>query len=659
MKGKSPASPSETTMRKSKKDAIDRRNFLKGAAAGAAALAAMPAVAKPRPAEDSRPPAPAQPMPKAPETETPAVLDVLTENRSGSDFMVDIIKSLGIEYVASNPGSSFRGLHESVINYGGNENPEFITCCHEESAVAMAHGYAKIEGKPMAVFLHSDVGLQHGSMAIYNAFCDRVPVYLIAGNALEINSRRPGVEWDHSVQDAAAIVRDCLKWDDTPISLDHFAESAVRAYKIAMTPPMAPVLLVADGELQEGPIADDAKFQIPKLTHAMPPQGDSGSIAEAARMLVAAENPAILLERTARTPDGLKYTVELAETLQAPVVDLAARMNFPSQHPLNQTERTRAVIAGADVILGLEALNFWGTINSYRDQLHRSSAPIIKPGTKLISISASDLYLKSNYQDFQRYTEIDLAMAADAEATLPSLIEAVKRLLTDDKNRAYADRGKKLAAQHEDALRRSRDEAAYGWDASPITTARLCAEIWGAIRNEDWSLACEVSPWVNRWPLRLWNFDKFHQYIGSSGGFGVGYGAPASLGAALANKKHGRLTVTIQNDGDLMYAPGVLWTSAHHRIPLLSVMHNNRAYHQEVMHVQRMCDRHSRGIDRASIGTTITDPNINFAMVAKGMGVYAEGPIEDPKDLGPAIQRALAVVKKGEPALVEAVTQPR
>ena len=646
-------------MRKSKKDAIDRRNFLKGAAAGAAALAAMPAAAKPQPAEASRAAASAQPMPKEAEAGTPPVLDVLTENRSGSDFMVDVIKSLGIEYVASNPGSSFRGLHESVINYGGNESPEFITCCHEESAVAMAHGYAKMEGKPMAVFLHSDVGIQHGSMAIYNAFCDRVPVYLVAGNALEINARRPGVEWDHSVQDAAAIVRDCLKWDDTPVSLDHFAESAVRAYKIAMTPPMAPVLLVADGELQEGPIPDDAKYHIPKLTHAMPPQGDSGSVAEAARMLVAAENPVILLERTARTPDGLKYIVELAEALQAPVIDLAARMNFPSQHPLNQTERTRAVIAGADVILGLEALNFWGTINSYRDQLRRTSAPIIKPGTKLISISASDLYLKSNYQDFQRYTEVDLAMAADAEATLPALIDAVNRLLTDDKKRLYEDRGKKLATQHADSLRRSRDEAAYGWDASPITTARLCAEIWGAIRNEDWSLASEVSPWVNRWPLRLWNFDKYHQYLGNSGGFGVGYGAPASLGAALSNKKHGRFTVTIQNDGDLMYAPGVLWTAAHHRIPLLSVMHNNRAYHQEVMHVQRMCDRHSRGVDRAGIGTTMTDPNINFAMVAKGMGVYSEGPIEDPKDLGPAIQRAMAVVKKGEPALVEAVTQPR
>ena len=645
-------------MRKPKQDAIDRRKFLKGAAAGAAALAAIPTAASAQPRAVSRN-ATAQPIPKEPETATPAEIDVLTENRSGSDFMIDVLKSLGIEYVASNPGSSFRGLHESVINYGGNKNPEFITCCHEESAVAMAHGYSKIEGKPMAVFLHSDVGLQHGSMAIYNAFCDRAPIYLIAGNALEIQSRRPGVEWDHSVQDAAAIVRDCLKWDDVPISLEHFAESAVRAYKIAMTPPMAPVLLVADGELQEGPIDDDAKINIPKLTRAMPPQGDSGSVAEAARMLVAAENPAILLERTARTPDGLKYTVELAETLQAPVVDLAARMNFPSQHPLNQTDRTRAVIGSADVILGLEALNFWGTINSYRDQLHRSSEPITKKDVKLISISASDLYMKSNYQDFQRYTEVDLAMAADAEETLPSLIEAVKRLLTDDKKRAFADRGKKLATQHEEALRRARDEAAVAWDASPITTARLCAEIYGAIKNEDWSLVCEVSPWVNRWPLRLWNFDKHYQYIGSSGGFGVGYGAPASMGAALANKKHGRLTVTIQNDGDLMYAPGVLWTSAHHHIPLLSVMHNNRAYHQELMHVQRMADRHSRGVDRASIGTTLTDPNINFAMVAKGMGVYSEGPITDPKDLGPAIKRAMEVVKRGEPALVEAVTQPR
>jgi acetolactate synthase-1/2/3 large subunit len=648
----------EKPMRKSKKDSMDRRKFLKGAAAGAAALAAIPPVAAAPPVELPRATT-AAPQPREAEAETPPELEVLTESRSGSDFMVDVLKSLGIEYVAANPGSSFRGLHESIINYGGNEKPEFITCCHEESAVALSHGYAKMAGKPMAVLLHSDVGVQHGSMAIYNAFCDRVPVYLIAGNALEIASRRPGVEWDHSAQDVAAMVRDCLKWDDVPMSLEHFSESAVRAYKIATTPPMAPVLLVADGELQERPIPDDAKFHIPKLTLASPPQADAGSVAEAARLLVAAEKPVILLERTTRTENGLKLVIELAETLQAPVVDLAARMNFPSRHPLNQTERSRPVIAEADVILGLETPNFWGAVNSYSDQLQRSSAPIARKDAKLISITASDLFMKSNYQDFQRYTEVDLAMAADAEATLPSLIEAVKRLLTDDRKRVYEERGKKFAAAHEDTLRRARDEAAFGWDASPITTARLCAEIYAAIKDEDWCLVSEVSPWVNKWPLRLWTFDKYHQYMGNSGGFGVGYGAPAATGAALANKGTGRLTVTIQNDGDLMYAPGILWTCAHHHIPLLSVMHNNRAYHQELMHVQRMANRHNRGITRASIGTTITDPNIDFATVAKGLGVYSEGPITDPNDLGAAIRRAVQIVKRGEPALVDVVTQPR
>src|SRR5580704_16283385 len=214
-------------MRKPKKEAIDRRKFLKGAAAGAAALAAIPAVASAQQTGISRAGA-ATPMSKEFEAETPAVLDVLTENRSGSDFMVDVIKSLGIEYVACNPGSSFRGLHESVINYGGNEKPEFITCCHEESAVAMAHGYSKIEGKPLAVFAHGTVGLQHAAMGIYNAYCDRVPLFIVVGNTIDATMRRPGVEWEHSVQDAASLVRDFVKWDDTPISLEHFAESAAR-----------------------------------------------------------------------------------------------------------------------------------------------------------------------------------------------------------------------------------------------------------------------------------------------------------------------------------------------------------------------------------------------------------------------------------------------
>ena len=183
------------------------------------------------------PVAPAQPLSRAAETGTPADVEVLTTDRPGSDFMVDVIKSLGLEYVCANPGSSFRGLHESIVNYGGNTKPELITCMHEESSVAMAHGFAKIEGKPLGVMLHSNVGLQHAAMAIYNAYCDRVPVYLIVGNSLDATARRPGVEWAHSAQDVAAMVRDCVKWDDVPLSLTHFAESAVRAYKIAMTPP--------------------------------------------------------------------------------------------------------------------------------------------------------------------------------------------------------------------------------------------------------------------------------------------------------------------------------------------------------------------------------------------------------------------------------------
>jgi acetolactate synthase-1/2/3 large subunit len=569
-----------------------------------------------------------------------------------------VLKSLGFEYVASNPGSSFRGLHESVINYGGNQAPEFISCCHEESAIGMAHGYAKIEGKPMCVFVHSNVGLQHGSMAIFNAYVDRVPVYLIAGNTIDETMRRPGVEWDHSVLDAGAIARDILKWDDLPISLPHFAESAVRAYKIAMTTPTMPVLLVADSELQEGPIALDAKFSLPKLVLATPPQGDTGSVAEAARLLVAAENPVIVADRAARTSAGMMNLIELAEALQAPVIDQGGRMNFPSRHPLNQTHNGRAIIANADVILGLELTDFWGTVHSYRDQLHRSSKSSIREGAKLISISTADLVVKSNYQDIQRYPEVNLAIAADAETTLPSLIDAVRRSINADRKRALQERGAKLADAHQKAWDRARTEATFAWDSSPITLARLSAELWAQIKDEDWSLVSDVA-FASQWPKRLWSFEKYYQFIGGAGGAGVGYGAPASAGAALANKKHGRLSVNIQGDGDLMYAPGVLWTMAHHRIPLLSIMQNNRAYHQEHMHIQRMANRHNRGVTRANIGTTLQDPNIDFAKVAQGMGIYAEGPITDPKELGPAIRRAIAVVKRGEPALIDAVTEPR
>jgi thiamine pyrophosphate-dependent acetolactate synthase large subunit-like protein len=641
-----------------KSGSLDRRDFLKSAAVtGAAALvppAAAPAAAQTRVAEGATAPTPPR------ETDPPADVEVLTTDRPGGDFMVDVIKSLEFDYIASNPGSSFRGIHESLINYGGNVAPEFLTCCHEESSVAMAHGYYKAEGKPMAVLLHGTVGLQHAAMAIYNAYCDRVPVYLLAGNHFDATMRRPGVEWAHSVQDAAAMVRDFVKWDDAPASLPHFAESAVRAYKIAMTPPMMPVVVVIDGGLQEDPVTDEIapRLRIPALTVASPPQGDSNAVAEAARLLVNADNPVIVADRAARTAAGMSRLVELAETLQAPVVDQGGRLNFPSRHPLNHSSSARQLVAGADVILGLELTDFWGTVNAFRDALVRSSRAITRPGTRLISITANDLFTKSNYQDFQRYPEIDIAMAADAEATLPALTEACARAITAERRRVLQERGRRLADASAQALSRARAEAAYAWDASPISTARLMAELWAQVRNQDWAMVAESGN-TSGWSTRLWTYDRHYRWLGGSGGAGVGYGAPAAVGAALANKRHGRLSITIQGDGDFLYAPGVWWTAAHHRIPLLAVMHNNRAYHQEVMHLQRMAGRHNRGATRAHIGTTLEDPHIDYARIAQGMGVHAQGPISSPADLAPAITRAIEVVRRGEPSLIDVVTQPR
>jgi thiamine pyrophosphate-dependent acetolactate synthase large subunit-like protein len=645
-----------------KKIPVDRREFIKRAAAAGAAAVTAPAIIGAQSSPIGQPPAASAPPSEPVAIET---VEVLTGGRSGSDFMVDIIKSLGVPYVCGNPGSSFRGLQESIVNYGGNDQPEFLTCLHEESAVAMAHGYAKIDGKPLIVLAHGTVGLQHASMAIYNAYCDRVPVYVILGNTLDAVMRYPGVEWVHSVQDAAAMVRDYVKWDDAPVSLQHFAESAVRAYKVAMTPQAGPVVLVADSELQERPIHAGDRPRIPKLTLAAPPQADLAAVSEVARLLVEAANPVLVADRAARSQAGMERLVELAEILQASVVSTLpntappigpGRMNFPSRHPLNQTLRSGAAIADGDVIVGLEIANFFGATNTYRDQIERSSQAATRAGAKLVTITAGELNTKANYQDFQRYSEVDLALAGDAETTLPSLIEAVKRLITADRRRIFDERGARLADASRTARDRARSDATYAWDAIPISSARLAAEVWAQIRTEDWSL---VNGALSGWPQRLWNFEKYYQYAGVSGGSGIGYGAPAAVGAALANRKYGRLSVNLQNDGDLLYGPGVLWTAAHHKIPILFVMNNNRAYHEEVMHLQRMANRRERGIDRAHIGTAITDPPVDFAKVAQGMGVHAEGPITNPVDLAPAIRRAITIVKSGEPALIDVITQPR
>jgi thiamine pyrophosphate-dependent acetolactate synthase large subunit-like protein len=633
-------------MAKSKKSSLGRRGFLKGAAAGAAALVARPKLAE---AQEAATPGTGSAVPPAARLarENGAAIPQASARvieRPGSDFMVDVLRTLNIEYLAANPGSTYESLHESLINYGPKPNamPEFLTCTHEESAVAMCHGYYKIEGKPMMALIHGDIGLQHASMAIYNAYADRVPVFMMVGNHADGAERAAGVQSLHSAQDLGLLVRDYTKWDDEPYSLQHFADSTVRAYKIAMTPPMGPTLIVANNEIQSHPISE-TNLRIPKLTMTTPPAGDMAAVAAAAKMLVNAERPMIVTQRHARTQQGIDLLVELAEVLQAPV-NSQERMNFPTRHAL-------AGNGGPgyqpDVTLALEVADLQNEARTARAR-----------GAKVISISAATLTHKSNIQDFGHYADIDLDIGADAEATLPYLIEACKKLITADRKRAFEERGKKFATAHKNARNQAIDAAQYGWDASPVSLARITAELWPLIKNEDWSF---VSPqgFVGNWPNRLWKMEKQYQYIGGQGAGGMGYGAPASVGAALANRKYGRLSINIQTDGDFNYSPGVLWTAAHHKIPLLTIMHNNRGYHQEVMFVEQQCSLHNRGAERAHIGTKLWEPNIEYAKIAQGYGLYAEGPISDPKDLAPAFQRGIERVKKGEPVLIDVVTQPR
>ena len=637
---------------------LGRRHFLKGAALGGVAAVAAPVVRaqteEAAPGEQDAKPDPSQPRPapaSAPSEESRARDLSRTYSSCGGDYMVDVLRSLGIEYFAATPGNTFMGLHEAVINYGMLTQPNlrFITTMHEEASVAMAHGYAKIAGKPMACMMHTTVGLQHGAMAIYNAYADRVPIFMMVGASIDATRRPSAVDWLHAATDGPAMVRDYTKWDDTPGSLRHFGESAVRAYKFSMTPPYGPTLLAVDTLMQEDEIPGGAKAAppIPKLPRMAPPAGEEGAVKEAARLLVSAERPVIYADRVARTPEGLKLMVQLAEALQAPVCDSNNRMNFPWRHPLNQSRRMRALLGEADVVLAMEPGDPYGLFSS------------VKRTAKKITISSVELSPKGNYQDLQRYPAgVDLALAADAEATLPMLIEEVKRQLPASQKSTCEARGKALTDNHRDEWDIAREAAANGWDTSPISVPRMCMELYEQIKNDDWSLVSGAA-FQSHWPQALWTADKHYQYIGAQGAAGIGYMAPATLGAALANQKHGRLSVSIVGDGDLMFGPGILWTAAHERIPLLYIVHNNRSYHMEIMQMQVIANRRQRGIDRVHIGCNIDDPNIDYAAMAKSMGVYGEGPIENPRDLGPALKRALARVRKGEPALVDVVSQGR
>jgi acetolactate synthase-1/2/3 large subunit len=648
----------EIFMKKSKKASaasVNRRGFFKSAA-GAAALAATAPMAEAQRESGAAeaastpervllaqggapPPTPQQLARDSGNVRPPAVVRAVT--RPGSDLMVQAFRNLGLEFVAAQAGSTFEGIQESVINYGHppNQMPEFITALHEESAVAMGHGYAKAEGKPMLALLHGTIGLQHASMAIYNAYYDRVPIVMVAGNDR-------GDIPSHTALDMAGMVRSFTKWDAQPKTLDEALVAIHRAYNEAVTPPMAPTLVVMDSELQKmnAPTAVLPTYTPPKF-----PAVDATRTREIAKGLVEAQNPRIAVGRL-RTPEGVKLAVQLAEMVGACTSTAATQgpMSFPQRHPLCGPGADTTY----DYTLGLETQGAQAAI------IH-ADLPTIVPERDSTKIRFGGI----NPDVPERARGNNAApIQADAEASLPAIIEEVKRQMTADKMRLAKDRTAKHAEAnhraHVEAVKLAVETKRAGWNGSPVSTARVYAELWPLIMNEDWCLSSPTG-FSGSHNAQLWDHNKPYSYLGGQGAGGMGYGAPASVGAALAAKKQGRIVINIQCDGDLNYAPGVLWTAAHHKLPLLTIMHNNRAWHQEYMYVAYMAGVRGRGEDRAYIGSTLRDPYIDYTKMAAGYGMDGEGPLTDPTKLSAALKRGVDSVKRGEPYMIDVVTQPR
>jgi acetolactate synthase I/II/III large subunit len=577
----------------------------------------------------------------------------------GSDLVVDLLRAVGIEHVALNPGATFRGLHDSLVNYGQG-TPELILTTHEEIAVALAHGYAKAKGAPMATVVHDIVGLQHASMAIFNAFCDRAAVLVLGGTGpMDTTRRRPWIDWIHTALVQGTQVRDYVKLDDQPSSIGAIPESFLRAWRLARAEPQGPVYVCLDAALQEDsldrpvPLPDVGRFQ-----PAAAPHGDPRAIDEAARRLVEARFPLIVVEGVGRRPEATPVLCRLAERLAAPLVDLAVeyqgRPSVPGAHPLDMSGARHEVVGEADVVLALDVTNLLGALG----QTDRSTREVrlLSEHTHVIAISLDDYAVRSWAQTYQSLVPVDVPIAADAALALPALLAAVEdRLATDSRATERRQRAERIATRH--AALRAEWQATAQLERSlkPLAPSALAAEIWEVIKSEDWVLANGTG---KGWARRLWDWQP-ERTCGGSGGAGLGYGLPAALGVTLAHRGSGKLCVNLQADGDLLYVVSGLYTAAHHRLPLLTVMFNNRTYGNDEEHQETVAKARGRPVENKVVGIRIDEPAPDFARIAQGFGVHAEGPVEDVAAVGPALRRALRVVKdEGRPALVDAVTRP-
>jgi thiamine pyrophosphate-dependent acetolactate synthase large subunit-like protein len=589
-----------------------------------------------------------------------------------SDLVVYLLHELGVEFATLNPGATTRGLHESLVTYGGNTAPEVITCCHEEIAVAMAEGYYLATGRPQVSLVHNIVGLQHASKAIYEAWLNNTPMLILGGTGpLDAGHRRPWIDWIHTAQVQGQLVRDYVKWDDQPQGATSVAESVLRAYQIAMTDPKGPVYLCFDVELQESPLPAD--FQLPDLTRyrpPAPPAGNDEAIAAAAQAILEAEWPVLVVEGLGRTSGGTEALQALVELLGIAVLEQGAAFNLPNRHPLNLSGANTDVLKDADLVVSVDVRDIEAVLKRPVSEpgivptglprtpsgYNRRYESLTSAGTKFIRIGVADYGVKSWPSSYGRLYPADIAILGDATQVLRQLVRLCQEGMTGAVRSRVAARSARAEKLHASVYERfQKDLQERWWAQKPTSTARLAAEIWETIKGEDWVLAHGS---LSGWERRLWEMTEGSRCIAGGGGTGTGMGV--ALGVALAFRGTGKVCVSIQNDGDLLYTPGSLWTAASHDIPMLVVMFNNQSYYQDVGHQTAITKIRQRPLDLVGVGVNLDRPATDFAMLARSFNLYGDGPIVDSEAIRPALARGLKAVKEeGRLALIDTITQPR
>ena len=553
----------------------------------------------------------------------------------GSDAIAAMLRALDIPYLALNPGASYRGLHDSIVNYLGNTRPQMLLCLHEESAVAIAQGYAKASGRMMGAVVHSNVGLMHASMAIFNAWCDRMPMLVLgATGPWDAAKRRPWIDWIHTASDQGALVRDYTKWDNQPASVPAAYEALLRAAQIANTAPRGPTYINLDAALQEAKIGTLPPLPEVKRHRSPDPVLPAAHLVDAAaKLLSGAKQPVILAGRASRSESGWEQRVALAEKLQARVfTDIKLGAAFPTDHPLHAappatflSPDAAKLLREADVVLALDWIDPAGVLKQAW-----GAEPV---GAKVIQVSP-DAHLHRGWSmDYQGLPPVDLYMMCEPEAAVPLLLDAVKA-----RPAAVAAKPAPLP------------------DAAPdVVSIRTLADALNAATK-----GMEVC--ITRLPLG-WNGAYRHfrhplDYIGSEGGGGVGAGLGITVGAALALKGTGRLPVAIIGDGDFLMGVTALWTATHYGIPCLVLVANNRSFFNDELHQERVAKERSRPVENRWIGQRISGPDIDLAMMARAQGAEGIGPITKVSELGPAIEKGIQAVRGGVVCVVDVRVAP-